>query len=161
MTTLLSDLLGADGLNLLQRGGAILWLIMAVSLLMWLLIAERYLYLWWVYPKRLAAFSSAHRVGRGESLVNDLNRCLLFIRALDQVLPLLGLLGTLAGMIEVFEVMAEFGSGHTRGLAGGISTALITTLAGLLTALSGLYFCSDLENRVRGASDLLKMQTRG
>jgi biopolymer transport protein ExbB len=69
------------------------------------------------------------------------------LQALTGILPLLGLLGTVSGMIKVFEVITVFGTGNTRGMASGISEALVTTMAGLFTALSGLYFVSDLENR--------------
>ena len=50
-------------------------------------------------------------------------------------------------MIKVFDVITVFGTGNTRGMASGISEALVTTMAGLFTALSGLYFVSDLERR--------------
>jgi biopolymer transport protein ExbB len=69
------------------------------------------------------------------------------LHALTAILPLLGLLGTVSGMIKVFDVINLFGSGNTRGMAAGISEALVTTMAGLLTALSGVYFVSNLENR--------------
>lgn len=88
---------------------------------------------------------------RMEALVKDLRaeagRNLLALNALTVILPLLGLLGTVSGMIKVFEVITVFGSGNTRGMASGISEALVTTMAGLFTALSGLYFVSDLESR--------------
>ncbi|CAE7314307.1 exbD2 [Symbiodinium pilosum] len=69
-------------------------------------------------------------------------------RVLTAILPLLGLLGTVIGMIKTFEVMTAFGSGNVRGMAEGISQALITTMAGLMTALAGMYFASDLDNRI-------------
>jgi biopolymer transport protein ExbB len=55
-------------------------------------------------------------------------------------------------MIKVFEVITVFGTGNTRGMASGISEALVTTMAGLFTALSGLYFVSDLERRGEDAA---------
>jgi biopolymer transport protein ExbB len=61
---------------------------------------------------------------------------------------MLGLLGTVDGMIQTFDVMTVFGTGNVRGMAGGISVALITTMGGLLTALSGLYFTTQIEERV-------------
>jgi biopolymer transport protein ExbB len=70
------------------------------------------------------------------------------IRTLTVALPMLGLLGTVDGMIQTFDVMTVFGTGNARGMAGGISVALITTMGGLLTALSGLYFTTHLEERV-------------
>ena len=52
-----------------------------------------------------------------------------------------------SGMIKVFDVITVFGTGNTRGMASGISEALVTTMAGLFTALTGLYFVSNLESR--------------
>jgi biopolymer transport protein ExbB len=91
---------------------------------------------------------------------SHLRRFLLPIKTLTAVLPMLGLLGTVIGMIQVFDVMTVSGTGNTRGFAGGISVALITTMAGLVTALSGLYFSANLEHRVtrtiEQAMDLLR-----
>ena len=52
-------------------------------------------------------------------------------------------------MIQTFDVITVFGNGNARGLAGGISVALLTTMSGLVTALSGLYFSANLNERVR------------
>ena len=84
---------------------------------------------------------------RVSSAVPGLERHLQTLAVLGAVAPLLGLLGTVSGMIKVFEVITVFGTGNTRGRASGISEALVTTMAGLFTALSGLYFVSDLESR--------------
>lgn len=73
------------------------------------------------------------------------------LEALVQILPLLGLLGTVSGMIKVFEGLTLFGTGNVRAMAAGISEALITTLAGLVTALSGLYLIGYLKGRIRAA----------
>jgi len=156
----LYDILPTDILALLDQGGVILWLIMSLSLILWVLIAERYIYLWFVYPKQLSA-NAGKELKSMDSLSNNLNRFLLFIGALVQVLPLLGLLGTVRGMIEIFDVMAAFGNANTRGIAGSISVALVTTMAGLLMALSGLYFDSDLRTRIASATELLNMKTKG
>lgn len=53
--------------------------------------------------------------------------------------PLLGLLGTVTGMIEVFEGISTFGSGDVRSVASGVSKATIPTMAGMVSALSGLF----------------------
>jgi len=157
----LYDILPTDMLALLDQGGVILWLIMSLSLVLWLLIAERYIYLWFVYPKQLSAHARHKELKSMDSLSNNLNRFLLFIGALVQVLPLLGLLGTVRGMIEIFDVMAAFGNANTQGIAGGISVAMVTTMAGLLMALSGLYFDSDLRTRIASATELLNMKSKG
>ena len=53
--------------------------------------------------------------------------------------PLLGLLGTVTGMVEVFEVMAFSGTGNPRSMAAGVSKATIPTMAGMVAALSGVF----------------------
>lgn len=152
-----------DGFSgLFEQGGPTLWAILFASILLWILIAERYWFHWRELPRLRARLLRDWRENRAtvarnlvwrriEALVNDLRaearRNLLALNALTVILPLLGLLGTVSGMIKVFEVITVFGTGNTRGMASGISEALVTTMAGLFTALSGLYFVSDLENR--------------
>ncbi|TNC90931.1 MAG: hypothetical protein CSH36_11500 [Thalassolituus sp.] len=67
------------------------------------------------------------------------------IGAMIAVCPLLGLLGTVTGMIEVFDTLAIAGTGNARAMAGGISKATLPTMAGLVVALSGLYFRSRFQ----------------
>ncbi len=71
------------------------------------------------------------------------------IGVLASVAPLLGLLGTVTGMIATFDVLAIFGTGNVKAMAGGISEALITTQTGLLVAIPGLYMKGFLERRAR------------
>ena len=150
-----------------DQGGGLLWVILFISVLMWTLILERYWFLYFQLPKLTSKLLDAWR-NRGEkSLFNEqrmkegliaqffseaLNN-LKIIDILTQVLPLLGLLGTVSGMIKVFEVINAFGAGNARGMAAGISEALITTMAGLVTALSGLFFAANLQSRVQQARD--------
>ena len=68
------------------------------------------------------------------------------IKVLVAICPLLGLLGTVTGMISVFEVMAEVGTGNARLMAGGIYMATIPTMAGMFSALIGLYCGNQLES---------------
>ena len=67
-----------------------------------------------------------------------LNRGLPTVAVLAAVSPLLGLLGTVTGMIETFQVISVFGTGNAAAMANGISIALITTEVGLLVAVPGL-----------------------
>ena len=153
----------SDGLSaLFEQGGLTLWAILLASFLLWILIIERYWFHWRELPGLKITLLDNWRAERPqvsesimfrriEALVGDLKaeakRNLLALHALTVVLPLLGLLGTVSGMIKVFDVITVFGSGNTRGMASGISEALVTTMAGLFTALSGIYFVSDLESR--------------
>ncbi len=145
----------------LQQGGTILYGIAALSCLMWLLILERYYCLLWQYPRFSQQAQSrwlartehgswyAHRIRNG--LLGEarhyLQKYLCLLRVLPQILLLLGLLGTVTGMISVFTVLNVV-EANPRNLAAGISQALLTTLAGLVTTLPGIYFSSDLHKRM-------------
>ena len=80
-------------------------------------------------------------------LVSSLDAYLAAIRVLAAVAPLLGLLGTVTGMMRTFDVITVFGTGNARAMAGGISVALITTQTGLMVSIPGLYMSSFLAKR--------------
>jgi biopolymer transport protein ExbB len=161
---------------LLERGGGILWLILIASFVMWTLIIERYYFLLVIYPdhlrqlidewqqrhERYSWYAQRIRDGMLAELSLNVRKSLLPIKTLTAVLPMLGLFGTVIGMIQVFDVMTVFGTSNVRGFADGISVALITTMAGLMTALSGLYFSANLEHRAQRAleyaRDLLRRE---
>ena len=69
------------------------------------------------------------------------------IALLAAIAPLLGLLGTVGGMIKTFTVIAMFGTGNAKALASGISEALITTQTGLVVAIPGLFMAAYLHRR--------------
>ncbi|MDY0398688.1 MAG: MotA/TolQ/ExbB proton channel family protein [Desulfuromonas thiophila] len=78
------------------------------------------------------------------------------IRVLAAVAPLLGLLGTVTGMMATFDAIALFGSGNVRALAGGISEALITTQGGLLVSIPGVLASAVLNLRARRLQERLE-----
>lgn len=80
-------------------------------------------------------------------LERTLTRSLTAIAVFAAAAPLLGLLGTVLGMIETFKVISVFGTGNAKAMAGGISVALITTEAGLLVAIPGVLVSSVLRRR--------------
>ena len=80
-------------------------------------------------------------------LSHSLDAHLAVIGMLTAIAPLLGLLGTVSGMIGTFDILAVFGTGNAKGMAAGISEALITTQTGLLVAIPGLYMKGFLERR--------------
>ena len=157
-------------------GGLALWAIFAVAIALWALIIERFVFFWTHYPalerevvSRWQARSDhqswyALQVRKLEITQVDyqLSRGLPLIRCLTIILPVLGLLGTVNGMIFTFTVMQLFGTGNANGLASGISEALVTTMAGLVCAVPGLYFSSSLNRRaeksVRKIAGLLRME---
>ena len=156
-----------------EAGGDVLWAIFAVTTLMWTFIVERLWFFARVFPRRLeetlATWKELHGLSRWEQrsvrrqliseVAQDARRFLLLIKTLMSVLPLLGLLGTVTGMIQVFDVMAFTGTGNARLMAGGVSAATIPTMSGLVAALSGLYLATHLEQRanykIKHAEDLL------
>ena len=139
--------------DFMSAGGSVLWLIAILAAFMWAIILER---IWY--------FNAGHKEYMGElksewDLVTDhsswkaqqikdklmsqakeaVNRHLSLINTCVALAPLFGLLGTVTGMIEVFQVMAFTGGGDGRSMAGGVSKATLPTMAGMTTALSGVF----------------------
>ncbi|RFA27986.1 hypothetical protein CAI21_13795 [Alkalilimnicola ehrlichii] len=162
----------------LETGGSILWLILATAVVLWMLILERYWFHYRVYPRLLAGLSDSwqgrscsgrwserHILARQIADLSDqLHRSISLIRTLIALCPLLGLLGTVTGMIQVFDVIAVTGTGNPRAMASGVSMATIPTMAGMVVALSGLYFSTHLQRsartKARLAADRLARQAR-
>ncbi|MDG2047748.1 MAG: MotA/TolQ/ExbB proton channel family protein [Halioglobus sp.] len=140
-------------LSFMDQGGEVLWLIAALLLMMWTLIFERVWYLKFVW-KNDATEVIAKWEGRAERksweasqirimLLSQasmrINQFLPMIKAMVALCPLLGLLGTVWGMIEVFNVMAVTGGGDAKSMAEGVQKATIPTMAGMVAALSGVF----------------------
>ncbi len=99
-----------------------------------------------------------------ESILRDtppLERFLSTLRVLSVIAPLLGLLGTVTGMIETFQQITLFGTGDPKLMAGGISEALVTTMLGLMTAIPLVLLHSLLRDRSRGLIQVLEEQSAG
>ncbi|WP_051305460.1 MotA/TolQ/ExbB proton channel family protein [Desulfogranum mediterraneum] len=167
------------------QGGPLMGPLLLLSLVMWLLIIERSLFLGRLYRRNMS-----HQVAREHLLAGErpdprqykgvvsllvsrflrqrsgeveldrfildevvlginhrLNDHLATIGVLAAIAPLFGLLGTVTGMISTFDVLALFGTGNSKAMAGGISEALITTQTGLLVAVPGLYMKNFLSRR--------------
>ncbi len=90
-----------------------------------------------------------------------LERGLSMIKLLAAVAPLLGLLGTVTGMISTFQSISLFGTGYPKLMAGGISQALVTTMLGLCVAIPLLFLHSLLASRSRILVQILDEQTLG
>ena len=84
----------------------------------------------------------------GIQVVHDLERYLSTLGTVAAIAPLLGLLGTVIGMIKVFSAIQLVGVGHASALAGGISEALITTATGLAVAIPALFCHRFLIRRI-------------
>ena len=155
--------------NFLELGGNVLYVIGILVLFMWILIVERLLY-FRTGHKRLAL--RAQQLWESRTDHYSWNARQIRIRLISQVsaraernisliqtcvalCPLLGLLGTVTGMVAVFEVMAISGSGNPRSMASGVSMATIPTMAGMVAALSGVAMATYLQRKAARERELL------
>jgi len=156
--------------DFIELGGNVLWAIMFVLFLMWTFILERLWYFYRVHPARKEAIlldwesrpdtTSWYARRIREGLVSETALALThnvgLIKALIAICPLLGLLGTVTGMISVFDVMTYSGGGNARAMAGGVSMATVPTMAGMVAALSGVYFGTWLEHKAQTETEKLE-----
>jgi biopolymer transport protein ExbB len=167
MLELLNPVIAFDALrDFLSAGGNVLVIIMVTTFFMWALIIERLMYwsgahsgvakraarAWSARTDHKSWYAHAVRDKLISEAMQEASRFNSVIRALVAVTPLLGLLGTVTGMVEVFDVMAVTGSSNARLMAAGISKATIPTMAGLVASLSGLIFINTFDNNVQKAS---------
>jgi biopolymer transport protein ExbB len=148
-------------ISFMDQGGDVLWLIAALTFLMWTMIFER---LWYfqsehrhlihqsteVWEDRAERRSwSAHQVR--DRLISEASDKIMgtlpLIQTCVTLCPLLGLLGTVTGMISVFDAMATQG-GNARSMAAGVSMATIPTMAGMIASLSGLLAATFIKRKV-------------
>jgi len=150
-------------LAFIDKGGDVLWLIFGLSFVLWFMLSERFLYLK-IYAqnsykekiqeyKRLNNNLSWQSTKIKEQLVNsyksELISSLSIRKTLLVIAPFLGLLGTVGGMIEIFDVMAMTGSSDAKAMASGVSKATIPTLAGMVVSISGIFLVSRYESMVK------------
>jgi len=150
----------------LNTGGNVLWIILGISICLWSLIIERFIYFKLTYPANRLLYLSAWeqqvdknsqqalyiRKGIISEAKISMNKTVPIIKMLVALCPLLGLLGTVTGMIHVFDVMAITGTGNARAMASGVSQATVPTMAGMVIAIAGLYFSKLIEQRVSDES---------
>ena len=149
--------------DFIELGGPVLRVIGLVTLFMWMLIIERLIYFrtghrslvrkahnYWDVRQDYSSWK-AHQIRARiiSEVSSNAERNLALIKTCVALCPLLGLLGTVTGMIEVFEVMAISGSGNPRSMASGVSKATVPTMAGMVAALSGVAMSAYLENKAR------------
>lgn len=156
----------------LDQGGDVLWLVMSTLFLLWWLVLERHYYFWKLHTAlKLSVIEYwrqrrdhhswyAHQIRRRLiSLVRiKSEKNLAVIKAIVVIAPLLGLLGTVTGMIDVFEVMALSSSSNTRAMAAGVSKATIPTMAGMVVAVIGLLFEVRLQKKAHSCVDEISAQ---
>ena len=158
----------------LEAGGKILWVIFFVLFSMWFFIFERFYYFYKIHSQKKQKIQEswmkrkdknswfALRVREEEisKMNQNINRFVPQIQILVLISPLLGLTGTVNGMISIFDTISVFGTGNPRLMASGISLAVIPTMAGLVTALSGLYFVNYLKKKCEAEKQIFSESLR-
>ncbi|MBL4573728.1 MAG: MotA/TolQ/ExbB proton channel family protein [Gammaproteobacteria bacterium] len=154
----------------MERGGPVLNIIAMLLLVKWSLIFER---IWYIntthkanVKNTLAAWNvrtdtkswSAHQIRTMmiSKISLDVRNTLPIIEVLVTICPLLGLIGTVTGMINVFFIMAVTGGGDAKSMAGGVSMATIPTMAGMVGAISGIFASNYLKAKVDRDMELLE-----
>lgn len=153
----------------MEAGGDVLWLIAFATFVMWAIIFERVWFIntehkrdvakaltyWETRPERTSW--NSHRIR--ERLISEVNMKvnanMTYIKTLISLLPLLGLLGTVTGMVQVFEAMT-FSGGNARSMAAGVSAATIPTMAGMVATLSGVLANTFLNSKVTTECDYME-----
>ena len=156
-------------IEFMEQGGDVLWLIAGLTFLMWTLIFERFWYFqsehknlvrestekWESRPERRSW--SAHQIR--EALISEASDkiagTLPLIQTCVALCPLLGLLGTVTGMISAFDAMATQG-GNARSMAAGVSMATIPTMSGMIASLSGVVGSTILKRKIDFETELFQ-----
>ena len=161
-------------LDFMGAGGMVMWALALLCVLYWTLVFERVWYMRRVFPhwaddRRRAweylvdqpgVWQRAVRTAWLAQAQQQLAGPLRLSKALVALCPLLGLLGTVSGMIAVFDVLALNGTGNPRGMAAGVWQATLPTMAGMVLAITGLFSLARLERIARQSLDRLADQLR-
>ncbi|MES2605514.1 MAG: MotA/TolQ/ExbB proton channel family protein [Pseudomonadota bacterium] len=155
--------------ELVKGGGPYVFWIFATGVLLWAIILERYLFFFSVLPKQVKRLTDEWNARKDHTswsarqirqmMISKLNAAMTNSFPIMQVLvplsPLLGLVGTVSGMLEVFDSMALRGSADAQTMASGVSHAMICTMTGLAVSISGLYPVHYFRTRARRETELL------
>jgi biopolymer transport protein ExbB len=155
--------------DFVEMGGDVLFVIGLLTIFMWALIVERIVYIRAGHKKAVATALqiwenrtdhsswNAHqiRIRLISVVASQMEKNTALIQTCVALCPLLGLLGTVTGMVEVFEVMAISGSGNPRSMASGVSKATIPTMAGMVAALSGIAMSTYLQRKANVEREMI------
>ena len=155
--------------DMIELGGFWVIFIFLSGLLLWTLVIERYWYFSRILPREAEQYLAQWKARTDhkswcarsvrQMLISKLNAGMsanqILMKTLVPLAPLLGLVGTVSGMLKVFESMALLGSADARTMANGVSEAMICTLTGLAVSITGLYPVYYFNHRTRRETELL------
>ena len=167
LKSLMAPLLALNTMR--ELGGPVVLWIFTACVTMWAIVFERFWYFqrtlpmeiarlleqWQARTDRLSWISHQIRKAMISRLNAGMSANLQVLRVLVPLSPLLGLLGTVSGMLNVFDSMAARGSADARSMANGVSEAMVCTLSGLAVSITGLYPVYYFRRRVRLETELL------
>jgi biopolymer transport protein ExbB len=156
-------------ITFMERGGPVLPLIAALTFVMWTMIFERFWFFrtefksivnstiqeWEGREERRSWSAHAIREAMISQASEKIRGTLPLIQTCVALAPLLGLMGTVTGMVAVFDAMATQG-GNARSMASGVSMATIPTMAGMVASLSGVLATTFLQGKVDRETELFE-----
>ena len=153
-------------LDFFDRGGPVIFILFVVAIIMITLLVERLIFfindLKKLGDERVSEVKERSldnkwirnkiKLKNISILNSESSKNLLMIQGLIALCPLLGLLGTVTGMIEVFDIMAITGTGNARAMASGIARATLPTMTGLFISIVGLFLLTAIKSSIEKAT---------
>tara|TARA_Y100001970_G_C13710374_1_gene591618 strand:- start:8 stop:535 length:528 start_codon:yes stop_codon:yes gene_type:complete len=153
-------------LDFFDRGGPVIFILFVVAIIMITLLVERLIFfindLKKLGDERVSEVKECSldnkwirnkiKLKNISILNSESSKNLLMIQGLIALCPLLGLLGTVTGMIEVFDIMAITGTGNARAMASGIARATLPTMTGLFISIVGLFLLTAIKSSIEKAT---------
>ena len=156
--------------ELFLRGGPVLYVLFFVTLIIFYILIDKYRFIFfnsesWLklklsefkkeFPPETTDYKFVESVLLA-SVSRESKTNIKMLEGLISMCPMIGLLGTVYGMIEVFEVLSFLGTGNPRAMSSGVAMATIPTMSGMVITLFGLYFYQDLNGRLHNISNTFK-----
>ena len=153
-------------LDFFDRGGPVIFILFVVAIIMITLLVERLIFfindLKKLSDERVSEVKECSldnkwvrnkiKLKNISILNSESSKNLLMIQGLIALCPLVGLLGTVTGMIEVFDIMAITGTGNARAMASGIARATLPTMTGLFISIVGLFLLTAIKSSIEKAT---------
>lgn len=148
--------------ELFIRGGPVLFILFFISFLIFFIFVNKYLFIyfdksdWFTNkldnfiqnnPPEIFSLKQVQKTYISE-LKRASNSNIKMLDGLIGMCPMIGLLGTVYGMIEVFEVLSFLGTGNPRAMSSGVAKATIPTMASMVITIFSLYFRQDITGRI-------------